>query len=216
MRRFAAGFAFVALLLFFIQPAHAVSVCIPSCTPVMRAQMTGAFSGTPTLDFGAEFPGCAIPVVDSKYSMPIGGGPVKFDALLSKYADGYDLGDKKVVLKSIMLLESNANPTDFGPNPGSYDIGLMQVNNKYVGPYWQGYSFPRDPDFSSPKSAWCPQTNIQMGVEEFSRCLKDHQNDDREALCCYNTGHGCANNDNGFKYLAAYSNALVRVYGYGS
>jgi len=217
MKRAATGFAFAlaALLLFLVQPAHAVSVCVPSCTPAMRAQMIGAFSGTPTLDFSADFSGCAIPPVDDKYSKPIGGGPVKFDALLSKYADDDDLGDKKVVLKAMMLLESNADPTMFNQNrDGSYDIGLMQANSGAQGPHWPQYSFSRSPDFSSTASAWCPQVNFEIGVDNFKHCLQKYQND-RDALCCYNTGRGCANNDNGYKYLAAYSNALVRVYGYG-
>lgn len=217
MKQPAALFAFaVAAALFLLcQEAQAVSVCVPSCTQELRVQMAGAFEGTPYLDFSADFPNCAIPLVSDDYSLPIGGGPAKFDALLSKIADDYGLGEKRVTLKAVMLLESGANPLTFNLNrDGSYDIGLMQANSGAQGPHWPQYSFPRSPDFSSSKSAWCPQVNIGIGVDNFKHCLDKHGND-RDALCCYNTGRGCANNDNGYRYLGRYSNALMRVYGYG-
>jgi len=181
-------FAFLTLL----PGAQAVNICIPTCAdPRVKAEMTVAEEeGRPVVDFDKEFPNCGIGKIDAKYSEPIGAnGPNKFDALIRKIVAEEATDGKEVItpelVKAIMLVESGGNP-EASSQTGAR--GLMQ-HTKSGAAYESGwFTFPPSPDFSNPKSIWCPHNNIRGGVLEIKSCIREGFVNYYDIVGCYYAG----------------------------
>ncbi len=179
--------AFAAFVIFALLPtAQAVSICIPSCTPALKTQMSAAEEEKrPVIDFDKDFPGCGIGKIDAKYAEPIGSPPNNFDALIRKIVEEEknDLVTPELV-KAIMRAESNFNPEARSPTGAR---GLMQLTKNTEAYEKRMYRFPDSPEWTL-DSVWCPNNNIRAGIMQIKQCISEGFTEFSDIGGCYYVG----------------------------
>ena len=109
------------------------------------------------------------------------------------------------LLKAIAKVESSLNPDAINYNKnGSYDLGLMQINNwweKTLGDYWHELS---DPCYNVVVGAWI----LKQCFDRFGYCWG--------AVACYNTGKPVSQltgqrKENAWKYIRRIQKAIKEI-----
>ena len=130
-----------------------------------------------------------------------------FTGVSSSWAFCFDEAGRKfnvspALLKAIAKVESSLNPNAVNYNKnGSYDFGLMQINNwwqKSLGDYWYELS---DPCYNVVVGAWI----LKQCFSQFGCCW--------DAVACYNTGKPISQltgqkKENAWKYIRKVQKAM--------
>lgn len=108
-----------------------------------------------------------------------------------------------LVLWSVAYVESGFNYKAINRNKdGSYDIGIMQINSRWL-PVLKKYGI-------HVRDLYDPCVNIFVGAWILKRCYV-YYNDLGDALACYNTGRGAFRNAKGKAYAKKVSRVIERV-----
>lgn len=107
--------------------------------------------------------------------------PVKYEAIVEKYSDNYDLD--KYLVYAVIRTESKFDRTALS---GSGAYGLMQIREDTAGDCAKKI----DMDVNLPEDLYDPDTNIHLGTYYLSWLLKRYDGDIPVAVAAYNGGIG--------------------------
>ena len=112
------------------------------------------------------------------------------------------------LIKELINKESEWKSNAIGKNPISKDIGLMQLNSRYI--KWFVEKF-----WTSKKEfdVMNPQDNVTLGVKYFKWLLKLFKNDTEKALMAYNAGPTAVLNDKIPKRSVEYAKSILKALG---
>jgi hypothetical protein len=109
------------------------------------------------------------------------------------------------LIAGIIKKESEWNPNSLGKNATSHDIGLMQLNSRYLA--WFEEKFWNSKEKFDVNN---PQDNITIGVRYFKWLLKLFHNDTSKALMAYNAGPTAVMNNKIPKASIAYAKSILK------
>lgn len=110
------------------------------------------------------------------------------------------------IIKEIIKNESDWKLDALGVNAKSKDIGLMQLNSRYI--KWFVEKFW---DSKRELNPTIPRDNVTLGIRYFKWLLKVFHNDTEKALMAYNAGPTAVLNDKIPKNSIAYAKRILKA-----
>ena len=113
-------------------------------------------------------------------------------------------GIHPLVIESIIEVESKYNVYALGKNvDGSYDVGLMQINSRWI-PILKKMGI-------RPEDLWRPDVNIMVGSWILARCIGKHGYT-WEAIGCYNSKNPYRKKKYAFKVYTVFLKKIKKKY----